>query len=115
VLDPFNFDADYDAHVIWRAPRRALLWRGRAQVEAMLLRQSAAMLEPRVTWLRQVHDAGRQIDEFVVRFVHAGGIENLSCVAGSEVELECLRVRHLRGSTIQGETCFETWTLLRAP
>lgn len=107
------FRASYAPGVIWAAPRRGIAWVGRDQVVEKLLREAAAMRALRFTRLRQNTDEARIIDEFVARFTYSGeGIDRLELPAGSQVELQRLRILTLAGGQVVMETAIETWTPL---
>jgi hypothetical protein len=111
------FRAGFAPAVIWEAPRRGLVWRGRDQVVSNLLREAAAMLDVRHTQLRRSAGEHQVIDEFVARFVYAGeGILNLQAAAGEVVELQRNRILVLEDGAVTRETAVETWTVLgRSP
>jgi hypothetical protein len=105
----------YAPDVVWRAPRRGIVWRGRNQVVAYLLIESAAMQALQLTLLRRSVACNRVIDEFSARFFYSGsGIDGVDLPQGGEIELKRLRILDLANDLITGETCIETWTVLRA-
>jgi hypothetical protein len=107
------FRADYAPDVIWEAPRRGVLWKGRDQVVANLLREASAMVGVRYTRLRRSAGDNQIIDEFAARFVYAGaGIENFAAAAGATVELQRIRILSLEDRAVTKETAIETWTVL---
>lgn len=110
------FRSVYAPDVTWEAPRRGVVWKGRDQVLAGLLREAAAMGDVRYTGLRRSDGGNQIIDEFVARFVYAGeGIENLRAVAGAVVELQRNRILVLEDRAVRKETAIETWTVLSSP
>jgi hypothetical protein len=107
------FRASYAPDVVWTAPRRGVIWKGREQVVEKLLREAAAMRCLSFTRLRQNAGEARIIDECVARFSYAGeGIDSLDLPAGAQVELQRLRILTLDEGLVKSETAIETWTLL---
>ena len=108
--DPSGYAPD----VIWEAPRRGLTWLGRERVIGNLLREAAAMRDPKLTCVRRTVGDVQIIDEWVARFVYAGeGIDRVDLPAGAEVELERVRILTLANGLVTLETAIETWTVLR--
>jgi hypothetical protein len=111
-----EFRASYAPGVVWEAPRRGVTWIGRDTVVQKLLREAAAMQGLQFTRLRQSAGNGRVIDEFVTRFTYSGeGIDNLQMAAGTQVELQRLRILTLEEDLVVAETAIETWTALEQP
>lgn len=109
--------AGYAADVRWSAPRRGVSLAGCAAVTGHLVRELAAMAEPRLTVLRHAPGRTQSFHEFTIRFrLLTPGIEGLRMPAGSEVELERLRVlTHGEDGRVAVESCIETWTCLDVP
>jgi hypothetical protein len=107
----------YAPDVRWSAPRRGVSLTGRSAVTGHLARELAAMAEPRLTVLRDCPGRTQSFYEFTIRFrLRTPGIEGLRLPAGSEVELERLRVlTHDGNGQVAVESCIETWTCLEAP
>lgn len=105
----------YAPEVVWRAPRRSIVWRGRTEVLANLRRESAAMQALQLTPLRRSVNSSQIIDEFSARFIYGGsGIDGIDLPPGAHVELERLRILAFIDGLVAGETCIETWTVLSA-
>lgn len=108
-----QFRASYAPDVVWEAPRRGLIWEGRDQVVANLLKEAAAMHKVSYTRLRRTSGDAQIIDEFVARFAYAGeGIQNLDVPAGTKVELQRIRILTLHERLVTQETAIETWSVL---
>lgn len=108
-----GFRAGYAPDIVWTAPRRGVIWSGRDEVVANLLREAAAMQGLAFTQLRRNTNDDQIIDEFVARFRYAGqGIENVRLPAGAMVELERVRILTLAGNQVARESAIETWTVL---
>jgi hypothetical protein len=108
--------AAYADDVRWSAPRRGVAFAGRTNVVAALVRELAAMSEPRVNVLRHTTGRTQSFHEFTIRFhLVAPGIEGVNLPLGAEIELERLRVlTHAGDGRVAVETCIETWTWLSA-
>ena len=108
--------AAYTDDVRWSAPRRGVAFVGRTSVVTALVRELAAMANPRVNVLRHTTGATQSFHEFTIRFhLLAPGIEGVNLPLGAEIELERLRVlTHDADGRIAVETCIETWTWLSA-
>ena len=108
--------ARYADDVRWTAPRRGIAIVGRGPVTAHLVRELAAMAEPRLSVLRCCDGAAQSFHEFTIRFhLAAPGIEGVALPLGAEVELERLRVlTHDAEGRVAVESCIETWTRLAA-
>jgi hypothetical protein len=108
--------AAYAEDVRWSAPRRGVAFVGRTKVVTALVRELAAMADPRVNVLRHTTGTTQSFHEFTIRFhLVAPGIEGVNLPLGAEIELERLRVlTHDADGRIAVETCIETWTWLSA-
>jgi hypothetical protein len=108
--------AAYADDVRWSAPRRGVAFVGRTSVVTALVRELAAMADPRVNVLRHTTGSTQSFHEFTIRFhLVAPGIEGINLPIGAEIELERLRVlTHAADGRIAVETCIETWTWLSA-
>lgn len=103
----------YAPDVVWEAPRRGIVWSGRDQVLAGLLREAAAMGDLCHTQVRLAVRDGQVTDEFVARFTCRGaGIERMDLPQGARVELVRLRILSIEDGLVTQETAIETWTLL---
>ena len=83
----------YAEDVRWSAPRRGVAFVGRTKVVTALVRELAAMADPRVNVLRHTTGTTQSFHEFTIRFhLVAPGIEGVNLPLGAEIELERLRV-----------------------
>jgi hypothetical protein len=108
--------ARYAGDVRWTAPRRGIALVGRGPVIAHLVRELAAMAEPRLCVLRRCDGQAQSFHEFTIRFhLTAPGIEGVALPLGAEVELERLRIlTHDAEGRVAVESCIETWSRLAA-
>ena len=104
---------DYREDVHWSAPARGLVHRGRDNLIAQLLSETAAMQNPRFTRLRCSTGDRQCIDEYAVLFTCVGqGIVGAPVSAGDLVELKRVRILDLLEGKVAKETCIETWSVL---
>jgi hypothetical protein len=103
----------YASFVVWHAPRRGLVWRGRDEVQAGLEREAAAMHAACLIRLRRASIRPLVLEEVIKQFDYLGDpLDQLSLPVGARVELLRLRVLTHVNRQIVAETSFETWSVL---
>lgn len=71
------------------------------------------MHDPEYSLLRRSANERQIIDEYAVRFVHAGaGLDQAPVDLGDFVELKRVRILDLAAGKVTQETCIENWTVL---
>jgi hypothetical protein len=102
----------YSEDIEWSVPARTLVIRGREQVIDHLVAEARAMRSAELTVLRRFAGERQMVDEYAVRFLYDGGLEDAPILAGDLVELKRVRILDLIDGRAMRETCIETWTVL---
>ena len=100
----------YTEDVVWEAPARRLLFRGKAAVAANYRRMFASMRNVEFRPVQRFATEDRVVDDSIVTFDLIGdGMVNALLPIGSSVDMRLVHIFEMRDGKISRETGFELW------
>ena len=100
----------YTDDIVWEAPARGLVYRGKEPTGAMYRRMFESFQVEEFRQLQRFATEDRVVDDSVATVVIVGdGVINAPAPVGAKVEIRLLHVFEMREGKISRELVFESW------